>query len=304
MNVWEEIKNTFKHGSVLTRLIYANLAIFIIIRILYVFLYLFKVDFNLINWLALPSDISLLATRPWTLFTYMFLHFDFLHILMNLLWLYWFGKIFLMYFDERKLLGTYIMGGFLGGVLYIIAYNLFPAFAEVAQQGMLMGASASIIAIVVATAIYVPNLELNLLLISSIFGPIKIIWIALISLLIYFLSITGANAGGNIAHIGGALWGFLYMSQLKHGRDFMKGFNNLIFSFGSLFKRKKKKMRVTYRNNPTQKMTDQEYNLKKKKEKENINVILDKISKSGYDSLSKQEKEILFKMSNTKGKPN
>lgn len=303
MDIWEEIKSTFKHGSVLTRLIYINLAIFLAIRIIYVFFYLFKVDIDLLGWLSLPSDISMLAVRPWTLFTYMFLHFDFLHILMNLLWLYWFGKIFLMYFDERKLLSTYLLGGLFGGALYILAYNLFPAFAETAQQGMLLGASASIIAVMIAAAVYVPNLSVNLLLISSIFGPIKIIWIALFSLLIYFISITGTNAGGNIAHIGGALWGFIYMSQLKRGRDLMKGLNNLMFSFSSLFKRKKK-MRVSYRSNPTQRMTDREYNLKKKVEKENINEILDKISKAGYDSLSKQEKEILFKMGNSKGKPN
>lgn len=303
MDIWGEIKSTFKHGSVLTRLIYINLAVFLAIRIIYVFFYLFKVDIDLLGWLSLPSDISMLAVRPWTLFTYMFLHFDFLHILMNLLWLYWFGKIFLMYFDERKLLSTYLMGGLFGGILYIVAYNLFPAFAETAQQGMLLGASASIIAVMIAAAVFVPNLSVNLLLISSIFGPIKIIWIALFSLLIYFISITGTNAGGNIAHIGGALWGFIYMSQLKRGRDFMKGLNNLMFSFSSLFKRKKK-MRVSYRSNPTQRMTDREYNLKKKVEKENINEILDKISKAGYDSLSKQEKEILFKMGNSKGKPN
>jgi len=296
MDIWEEIKNTFKHGSAISRLIYINLAVFLVIRILYVFFYLFKVDINLIGWLALPSDVSLLAIRPWTLFTYMFLHFDFLHILLNLLWLYWFGKIFLMYFDERKLLSTYIMGGLLGGILYILAYNIFPAFAEIAQSGMLMGASASIIAIVVAVSV-------NLLLISSIFGPIKIIWIALISLLIYFISITGSNAGGNIAHIGGALWGFIYMSQLKRGRDFMKGLNNLIFSIGKVFKRRSK-LRVTYRSNSTQRMNDWDYNKKKKVEKENINEILDKISKAGYDSLSKHEKEILFKMGNTKGRPN
>jgi membrane associated rhomboid family serine protease len=303
MDIWAEIKNTFKHGSALTRLIYINLAVFLIIRILYVFFYLFKVDINLIGWLALPSDVSLLAIRPWTLFTYMFLHFDFLHILLNLLWLYWFGKIFLMYFDERKLFSTYLVGGLFGGLLYILAYNIFPAFAEIAQSGMLMGASASIIAIVVAAAVYVPNLSVNLLLISSIFGPIKIIWIALISLLIYFISITGSNAGGNIAHIGGALWGFIYMSQLKRGRDFMKGFNNLLSSIGKLFNRRSK-LKVAYRSKPTQRMNDWDYNKKKKTEKENINEILDKISKAGYDSLSKHEKEILFKMGNTKGRPN
>jgi membrane associated rhomboid family serine protease len=303
MNIWEELKSTFKHGSVLTRLIYVNLAVFLAVRILHVFLFLFKVDFDFLQWLALPSGISQLATRPWTLVTYMFLHFDFLHILMNLLWLYWFGKIFLMYFDEQKLFGTYVAGGITGGILYILAFNFFPAFAEIAHQTILLGASASIIAIVVAAAVYAPNLSVNLLLISSIFGPIKIVWIALFSLLVYFLSITGSNAGGNIAHLGGALWGFIYMSQLKHGRDFMKGFNRFLFSFGSWFQ-SRKKMRVSYRRKSVQRMSDREYNLKEKTEKENINTILDKISKTGYDSLSKHEKEILFKMGSNKGRPN
>jgi len=303
MDIWSEIKNSFKHGSVLSRLIYINLAVFLVIRIVYVFFYLFKVDFNLLEWLSLPSDIHLLASRPWTLFTYMFLHFDFLHILLNLLWLYWFGKIFLMYFDEKKLLGTYIFGGIFGGLFYMLAYNIFPAFAEKAQQGMLLGASASIIAIVIVAAINAPNLSVNLLLISSIFGPIKIIWIAMFSLLIYFISIAGSNAGGNIAHLGGAFWGFVYISQLKKNRDILSWFNNFLFRLSSLFKRKPK-MRVTYRNNPAQRMTDWEYNKTKKVEKENVNEILDKIGKSGYDSLSKHEKEILFKMGNPKGRPN
>ncbi|HNW49431.1 MAG TPA: rhomboid family intramembrane serine protease [Prolixibacteraceae bacterium] len=303
MDIWSEIKNTFKQGSVLSKLIYINLAVFLIIRITYVFFYLFRVDFNLLEWLALPSDVHQLATRPWTIITYMFLHFDFLHIFLNLLWLYWFGKIFLMYFDERKLLGTYLFGGLFGGLFYMLAYNLFPAFAAVAQQGMLLGASASIIAIVIAAAIYAPNLSVNLLLISSIFGPIKIIWIALFSLLIYFISITGTNPGGNIAHLGGAFWGFVYMLQLKKNRDILGWFNNFLFKAGSIFHRKQK-MRVSYRNNPTHRMTDWEYNKTKKAEKENINEILDKIGKSGYDSLSKHEKEVLFKMGSKKGKPN
>lgn len=303
MDIWSEIKNTFKQGSVLSRLIYINLAVFLVIRIVYVFFYLFRVDFNLLEWLALPSDIHQMASRPWTLFTYMFLHFDFLHILLNLLWLYWFGKIFLMYFDEKKLLGTYLFGGIFGGIFYMLAYNLFPAFAEMAHQGMLLGASASIIAIVIAAAVYAPNFSVNLMLISSIFGPIKIIWIALFSLLLYFISIAGTNAGGNIAHLGGAFWGFVYISQLKNNRDILSWFNNFLFNLGNLF-RKKPNMRVSYRNKPPQRMTDWEYNKTKKAEKENVNEILDKIGKSGYDSLSKHEKEILFKMGNPKGKPN
>lgn len=303
MDIWSEIKQTFKKGSTITRLIYINLAVFLTVRIVMVFFALFKVDISLLEWLALPSDIATLATRPWTLITYMFLHYSFLHILFNMLWLYWFGKIFMMYFDEKKLLGLYVLGGIAGGVLYVMAYNIFPAFTEIAQSGMLLGASASIIAIVIASAIHAPNLTVNLMLISSIFGPIKIIWIAIASLLIYFIGITGTNAGGNIAHLGGALWGFIYMNQLKKGKDITARFNSFLYNIGDVFHRKGK-MRVTYRRNSTQTMSDWEYNKKKRTEKENINDILDKIAKSGYDSLSKTEKEVLFRMGNKNGKPN
>lgn len=303
MDIWGEIKQTFKQGSMLTRIIYVNLAVFLLLRIVMVIFTLFNVEVPLIEWLALPSDLNVLITRPWTLVTYMFLHYSFLHILFNLLWLYWFGQIFLMYFDEKKLLGTYLLGGLAGGIVYILAYNIFPAFENITQSGMLLGASASIIAIVVACAVYSPNLTVNLLLISSIFGPIKIVWIAIASIVIYFIGITGTNAGGNLAHLGGALWGYLYMMQLKKGKDISAKFNQFVYNFKNPFPRKQK-MRVTYRNSSFQQMTDWEYNKKKKAEKENINVILDKIAKSGYDSLSAKEKEILFKMGNSKGKPN
>ena len=139
MNILDEIKSSFKSGSIITRLIYTNLFIFILIRLLSVIFYLFKIDFPILDWLALPSDLSLLFTRPWTLLTYMFVHYDFLHILFNLLCLYWFGKIFLMYFDERKLLSLYFLGGIAGGILYILAFNIFPAFAEISKVSSLIG---------------------------------------------------------------------------------------------------------------------------------------------------------------------
>lgn len=299
MNILDEIKSPFKSGSVITRLIYTNLFIFIFIRLLSVAFYLFKIDFPILDWLALPSDVSLLITRPWTLITYMFVHYDFLHILFNLLCLYWFGKIFLMYFDERKLLGLYFLGGIAGGIFYILAFNIFPAFNEIAKVSSLIGASASIISILIAAAIYAPNFSVNLLLISSIFGPIKLIWIAMVSVLIYIVSITGVNPGGNIAHVGGALWGLVYMSKLKKGKDITLRFNNFLYNFSNLFKRKRK-LRVSHTKQSTRNMSDWEYNKSKKAERQNINEILDKIGKSGYDSLSKSEKEFLFKMGNKK----
>lgn len=303
MDIWGEIKQTFKHGSIVTRLIYINLGVFLLVRMIMVVFALFNVEAQLLQWLALPSDLGILLTRPWTLITYMFLHYDFIHILFNLLWLYWFGKIFLRFFDEKQLLGTYLVGGLTGGVLYIAAYNIFPAFESIASSGILLGASASIIAIVVGSAVYAPDLSLHIFPISLLTGPIKIIWIAAASVLIYFLGITGNNAGGNIAHLGGALWGYFYIMQLKKGKDLTAGFNQFFYNFDQLFKRKSK-LKVSYRRNATQKMTDWEYNKSKNGEKEQINHILDKIARSGYDSLTKKEKEILFRMGNNKGRPN
>lgn len=302
MDIWGEIKQTFKNGSIVTRLIYINLAVFLSLRIVLVIFSLFNIDALILPWLALPSSFGQLLTRPWTLLTYMFLHYDFIHILFNILWLYWFGKIFLSYFDEKKLLGIYLIGGFSGGLLYMLAYNIFPAFETVASVGLLLGASASIIAIVVATAVYAPNLSLHLFPISALIGPVKLAWIALFSIFIYFIGITGNNAGGNIAHLGGALWGFLYMMQLKKGSDITARFNEFAYHIDNFFKRRNR-LKVSYRRNPSQRNPDWEYNKKQKVEKENINEILDKIAKSGYDSLSKKEKEVLFKMGG-KGKPN
>ncbi len=302
MNIVNEIKATFKNGSIITRLVYVNLAVFLIVRILDSVFYMMNIDPMLVEWLALPSDLATLATRPWTLFTYMFLHYEFLHILFNLLWLYWFGKIFLNYFDEMKLLSNYILGGLLGGVLYVLAYNTLPVFES--SQGILMGASAGIIAVVIATALHVPNVQVNLLLISQIFGPIKIIWIAIFSVISYIIGVKGMNAGGNVAHLGGVAWGYLFIYQLKRGKDITAWLNRFLMNLKKSYKQKSK-LKVTYRRGEsTKKQTDWQYNRAKKAEKENINIILDKIRKSGYDSLTKREKEILFKMGNKGGKPN
>jgi membrane associated rhomboid family serine protease len=307
MDVWSDIKATFKNGSVTTRLIYLNLGVFILLRISMAIFSLFNISVPLLNWLALPSDIQSLLLKPWTLISYMFLHYNFIHILFNMLWLYWFGKIFLNYFDEKKMLGLYFIGGIAGGLLYIAAYNIFPAFENIAASGILLGASASILAIVIAVATYAPNLALHLFPISAFTGPIKLKWIALVSVISYIIGINSTNAGGNIAHLGGALWGYLYMAQLKNGKDISAKFNEWLYSLKNIVQSvftKKSKIHVSYKRNDTQHMTDRQYNKKKKEEQEHINYILDKIARSGYDSLTKKEKEALFTMGNNKGKPN
>ena len=291
MNIFDEIKESFREGSALTRLIYINLGLFLLIRIVNVFYFLSGSEFPFLDWLALPADFQTLASRPWTLITYMFLHFDFLHILFNLLWLYWMGQIFLFYFDQGKLIAVYLFGGILGGLFYVIGFNFFPVFSEIVSDSRLLGASASVIAIVTALAYHVPNHRIHLVFI----GPVKMKFIALISVLLYVIGISSSNAGGNLAHLGGAFCGVIYMFQLHRGFDPGKGLNWLL----NLLKRlitPKPKVKVSYRKPASDINIDIEYNRRKNQDQARMNEILEKISKSGYGSLSKEEKEILFRM--------
>ena len=287
MDIITEIKESFKEGSALTRLIYINLGIFLLIRIVNVFYFLAGAEFPFIDWLALPADFQTLANRPWTLFTYMFLHFDFLHILFNILWLYWMGQIFLGYFDQGKLIALYLLGGITGGIFYVLGYNLFPAFSDNLTNSRLLGASASVIAIVTALAMHAPNHSINLMFI----GSVKIKYIALFSVILYVIGISSTNAGGNLAHLGGAFWGMIYILQLRKGFDPAMGVTWLLNSIKKLFTAQPK-VKVSYR----KPVNDIEYNQLKKQDQTLMNEILEKISKSGYGSLSKEEKEILFRM--------
>lgn len=287
MNIWDEIKESFKEGSALTRLIYINLGVFLIFRILNVFFFLSGTPFPLMDWLALPADFGMLASRPWTLITYMFLHFDFLHILFNLLWLYWMGQIFLTYFDQGKLITIYLLGGIFGGLFYVAGYNSFPVFSQMVTDSRLLGASASVIAIVTALAVHAPNHTLHLMFI----GPVKMKYIAIVSVLMYVIGISSTNAGGNLAHLGGACWGVIYVLQLRRGIDPGKSVNGLFSGLKKAFS-PKPKVKVSYR----KPVDDIEYNKLRNQDQKRMNEILEKISKSGYDSLSKEEKEILFRM--------
>lgn len=292
MNLIEEIKASFKKGSSLTKLIYINLGVFMLIKILQVFLFLLNIqqtNFEIISWLAVPAYLPDLATRFWTPITYMFLHEGFIHILFNMLWLFWFGTIFLEYFDQKKLITVYLLGGLTGAFLYIFSFNVFPVFSDVLSRSIALGASASVMAIVIAVAAYVPNYVVRLVLI----GPVKIKYIAIAALVFTSILDFSANTGGKIAHLGGALLGFLYVTQYKKGKDIGKWFDRIMDSVFSLFK-PRTKMKVSYKKPPKD---DKEYNHYKAQQQEEINNILDKISKGGYDSLSKKEKDILFKMS-------
>lgn len=291
MGIADQIRETFKRGSSLIKLIYINVAVFLAIKILQVLAFLFGfsgVSSFLVPWLAVPSDLGTLITRPWTLFTYMFLHEGFFHILFNLLWLYVFGRIFLMYLSEKRLLSVYLVGGLAGAALYILAFNIFPAFQQVVSVSLALGASASVMAIVIAISVYVPNFSINLLLI----GPVKLKYIAIFTIILDVLSIPSSNSGGHIAHLGGAIFGYFYIAQFRKGKNLTRGFDRFMDNVFALFK-PRPRFRVTHKQNRPK--TDLEYNREKAKRQEKINKILEKISKKGYESLTKEEKEILFK---------
>ncbi|MFA5816937.1 MAG: rhomboid family intramembrane serine protease [Bacteroidales bacterium] len=295
MNPFDEFKRTFSKRSTLSQLIMINVGVFLFLKILGVLFFLFRQE-NLeqlvLSYLALPADPQMILRKPWTIISYMFLHYDFFHILFNMLWLYWFGKIFLEYLNPKKLISVYLIGGLAGGLVYVLAFNLFPAFQESVSQSVALGASAAVLAIVMAIAFYVPDYTLYLMF----FGPVKLKYIAMATVLIDVLSIRSGNAGGHLAHLGGALFGFLYATQLRRGKDISKGFSRFMDSLFSLFKRRPA-MKVKYKRPEDRPETDMEYNARRAAEQRTIDQILDKIARNGYEGLSKEEKEILFKSS-------
>jgi len=215
----------------------------------------------------------------------MFMHAGFLHLLFNILGLYWFGKLFLFHFEGKKLLSVYLLGGFVAAAFYIIAFNIFPVFNG--TNSILLGASGSVFAILVAAAFYDPERQIMLPLIGTF--PLK--YVAAFYVLLSVIGISSSNPGGNLAHLGGAFWGWFYIYQLRKGKDMGAGFMKFLDKLAGVFQRKPR-MKVTYNNPPRD---DYEYNRQQSVKQEEINRILDKIAKSGYDSLSKKEKELLFK---------
>lgn len=288
--IFTNLKRTFQSGNILAKLIYINVGLFILIRLAGVIGMLFNVpELPFLRYLQFPSSPELFLYQPWTIVTYMFTHFDFLHILFNMLWLYWFGGLFLTFFSERQLGGLYLLGGFAGAVLFMIAYNVFPYFRAMAPYSFLMGASASVMAVVFAVSFYKKDLEIGLFLI----GRVRLIYLALFTFVIDLLAITSSNGGGHIAHIGGALFGIWFASRIQVGKDLTAPMNRVIDWVVNLGKRKPK-MRVTYHKRAE---TDYQYNARKHQETVDLDAILDKLKRSGYESLSAEEKKKLFNAS-------
>lgn len=285
----ERLKQRYKTGSVMTRLIFINVFVFIVLKIINVIFTLFNIyAVDLITFLGVPSHIPLLMNRIWTLITYMFVHEGFLHLLFNMLWLYWFGQIFMQYFTGRTLGSLYVLGGLAGALLYVIAFNTIPYYTGM-ERGWMIGASAAVMAIVMGAAFYRPDVQLNLLFL----GPVKIVYIAIFAFVLDFLSLGNPmNPGGHVAHIGGALLGYLFAIQYKKGKDITRWTGGAIDWFVGLFKPRRQAPRMKVKH--ARHETDWEYNQRKHTEQEEIDAILDKLKQSGYSSLSSEEKRKLF----------
>ena len=290
-----DLKETFRRGNTFIRLIYINVGIFVIGTLISVVLQLFNLSAaGIFDLFALPASLHRFIIQPWSLLTYMFMHAGFLHILFNMLWLYWFGSLFLYFFSAKHLRGLYVLGGICGGLLYMVAYNVFPLFNQEVAVSTLVGASASVLAIVAATAYREPNYRVQLFL----FGAIRLKYLALVVIGIDVLSITSSNAGGHIAHLGGALAGLWFAASLNKGTDLTSWINWILDGFISLFQKKtwerKPKMKVHYGSNATERRKDYDYNAHKKAQSDEVDRILEKLKKSGYDSLTTEEKKSLF----------
>ena len=272
------------------RLILINVAIFLVIRIAALFIMFMHIDFSLIlNWITLPPSFNGLTHEPWALLTYMFCHYDVLHILFNMLWLYWFGQMFTMLCTHKQLVALYLCGGIAGALLYLCLATTAPGIGD----GGLLGASAAIMAIVIATAVINPDYQTSLLLI----GYVKLKWVAIVTFVLFLLGIAGDNAGGNVAHIGGAIIGAIYGLAYRKGVDITRPVNRFfdrVFSlnFKPSFKSFRDKGNQT-RQGPISSSTTTTNSVNMAR----IDSILDKIKKSGYQSLSNEEKKILFEAS-------
>jgi membrane associated rhomboid family serine protease len=277
-------------ADTLQRLLIVNIAIFLVVRLVNAFSGLFLTPVftfqEVSEWLAIPADPVTLLNKPWTVITYMFYHWDFMHILFNMLWLYWMGRILQEYLGSRKLLAVYIAGGLAGALFYVIAFNVFPLFSAALPSSFALGASASVLAITVAAATLLPDYPIQLLF----FGNVPLKWIAAISILLDLISISGANAGGHIAHLGGAFFGFIYIRQLKKGNDLGRWITAIMDRFSG----KRSRMKVTQKRRVKH---DEEFNVHRKAKQDRMDDILDKISRSGYGSLTQEEKDFLFQIS-------
>ncbi len=293
MGTADKFRYKLQTATVVEKLIAINVLVFILFFLAKTIAFLFQwpSDF-LMEWFVFPKEPGEYIFKPWSIITYSFLHSGLWHILSNMLILYYAGVYFLTYFSPKKLLTFYFLGVIFGALIYMLSYNLFPAF-QATGKSYLVGASAGVMAVLVGISTHVPNLRIRLLFL----GTIKLWYIAAFLVVLDIIQIPISNAGGHLAHIGGALFGYVYAKQLGKGNDIASGFEKFLGGFLSMFggdKKPKSTMRTVYKKAGAKVTAPTKTKISKTEKQQKIDAILDKISKSGYDSLTKQEKDFLF----------
>lgn len=299
MGIIDDLKMEYRIGGITQKLIFWNVGLFVIPMVVFSILSLFKIELPFLrwdwdgnqDWLSVSSNPEDLLWKPWSLLTYAFLHAGFLHILFNMLMLVFAGRLFLTFFTQKQMFGLYLLSGIFAALIFMLSYNTLPLLAERGTTKMI-GASASIMAILIATAVYAPYYQVRLLLV----GTVKLWHIAIVFVVLDLISASVGNSGGHLAHLAGALFGFIYVKALKNGSDLTKGISWTIDAVANIFKPgKSAPFKKVHRNTvPVQKPVAKP--AVKDITQKQVDDILDKISKSGYDSLTAAEKEFLFKV--------
>lgn len=290
MNIIEDLKLQYKIGGIVNKLIYWNIALFAIPYVLFAILALFAINIDFLQYVSLSSNPADLLWKPWSIISYSFFHAGIGHIFFNMVVLNFAGRLFLTYFNQKQLLSLYFSGTIFAGIIYILSYFVFPALAHLNVS--MIGASGAIMAVLFATVTYFPLMEVRLLLI----GRVKLWHIALFLIVIDLIQLPLENTGGHLAHLGGALFGYLYTKQLQNGNDIGAWFTKLMDTFANLSGKRKATPFKKVHKNYSQPVTKPVSRIvTKDKAQQQIDEILDKISQSGYDSLTKEEKEFLFK---------
>lgn len=277
-DIIDKIKYRFKSANIAERLIYINVALFLVTNLFKAFASLMLWNQNLFfDWFALPVDFQQFISSPWSLITYAFLHGGFIHILFNMIVLFYFGNLFLDFFSKKQFFNYFFLGIIGGGIIFMISYSYFPALRD--ETTFLVGASAGVTAILVGLATKIPNYAIHFRFI----GSVKLWYVAVGFILLDIIQLPLSNTGGHLAHLGGALVGFLLTTQLQST-------TNSTSTFSNVFKSKKQKpLKTVYKKSKTSSTNNNDISKQRK-----IDAILDKISKSGYETLTKEEKEFLF----------
>lgn len=285
----------FASATMLMKIVVINIAVFLVLNIISIVMIFAGEEsgrFIVEQWVAMPGNFGRLARHAWTPLSYMFSQIEPLHLIFNMLWLYWFGIVFQLLSTPKRMIGLYLLGGLGGAALYLLAVNTIPYFAG--HGGLLIGSSASVIAIVTATAIMAPDYRMNLLFL----GAVSLKWIAIVTIGIDLLSVTGSNAGGHIAHLGGAAVGAIFALGLKRGHDITAPLNSLIDAIVNLFRRRPKVRPTRFKSSGASSAPRQKApSAASAADQAELDKILDKIKKSGYSSLTADERARLFDVS-------